>query len=97
MKKYIILTAFLFVLFGFVNAPIQIRPNMKQPLTIGKQIQNERLKQQINTAILCRQIGISQLTLENIEKDEVIPTPFLLIDIQNVLKTEFLMDSYAMQ
>jgi DNA-binding XRE family transcriptional regulator len=95
MKKYLILTVFLFAIFGFVNAPVDKKG--VQTISIGKQIQKERLKQQINTAILCRQVGISQHALENIEQDKVIPTRFLLMDIQEVLKKEFLMDCYAVK
>jgi DNA-binding XRE family transcriptional regulator len=101
MKEFAILAMMVVLGLIYIHQPIEIKNNSNYTsntyASLGNQIKFERLKQQITTKELSQKLNINEGTLVNIENDNVMPTKFLLVDIQNILKKEIIMDTYNIE
>ncbi len=92
MDKYIFSGILIATLLSMVNhrAPLPqnkhaIEPAVQQALSIGQQIQLNRIRKGFSQKYLARLAGVSLKTINAIEKGNISPTPNELYKIQEII------------
>ncbi|MDQ5928681.1 MAG: Helix-turn-helix domain [Bacteroidota bacterium] len=100
MSKFFITGALLTILGSFILFPKKDRSDEKKSISnsiitpLKDQIHFKREERSMTVAQLATATGSTSVMIEKIEKGETIPSRELIVKMQEVLKTEFILDGY---
>lgn len=102
MSKFVLTAVLLVLLASFLHyspptSTTAARHDAKQEtmvFPISEQIKLARMDRRISQDDLADKVGLSRMTIDKMEKGQVVPTHDLLLKMQDALKTPLTMDGY---